>query len=59
MQRILVNDEFPIVPIYFYVNSGLLSPKVKGLYPMLELPDGTKAPNLQAHHPLYAVERQR
>lgn len=58
-ERILVNDEFPIVPIYFYVNSGLLSPKVKGLYPTLELPDGTKAPNLPAHHPLYAVERQR
>jgi len=56
-ESMLVNDEFPIVPIYFYVNSGLLSPKVKGLYPMLELPDGTKAPNLQAHHPLYAVEK--
>lgn len=57
-ERVLVNDEFPIVPIYFYVNSGLLSPKVKGLYPMLEMPDGTKAPNLQPIHPLYAVEKQ-
>lgn len=57
-ERMLVNDEFPVVPIYFYVNSGLLSPKVKGLYPMLEMPDGTKVPNLQAIHPLYAVEKQ-
>ncbi len=57
-ERMLVNEEFPIVPIYFYVNSGMLSPKVKGLYPMLEMPDGSKVPNLQAHHPLYAVEKQ-
>src|SRR5690606_5579008 len=32
-ERMLVNEEFPVVPIYFYVNSGMVSPKVKGLYP--------------------------
>ena len=57
-ERMLVNEEFPILPIYFYVNSGMLSPKVKGLYPMLEMPDGTKVPNLQPIHPLYSVEKQ-
>lgn len=56
-ERMLVNEEFPVVPIYFYVNSGLLSPKVKGLYPMLQMPDGSEVPNLQAIHPLYAVEK--
>src|SRR5690606_36491489 len=56
-ERMLVNEEFPVVPIYFYLNSGLLSPKVEGLYPMLQMPDGSEVPNLQAIHPLYAVEK--
>lgn len=56
-ERMLVNDEFPVVPIYFYVNSGLINPKVRGLYPTLTLPDGSTAPNLQDIMPLYAVEK--
>ncbi len=30
MERILVEDEFPLIPLYIYVSQGMLSPKVKG-----------------------------
>lgn len=32
MERILVEDEFPIMPLYIYVNKGLLSEQVNGWY---------------------------
>jgi oligopeptide transport system substrate-binding protein len=51
-EGILVQDEFPILPIYFYVNSGLRAPGLRGLYTELELPDGQHVPNLQDIHPL-------
>jgi oligopeptide transport system substrate-binding protein len=56
-EAILVRQEFPVIPIYFYVNSGLISPQVRGLYPTLELPDGSQAPNLKDRHPFYAIEK--
>lgn len=56
-EAILVQKEFPIIPIYFYVNSGLIDPKVRGFYSTLELPDGSKVPNLQDRHPLYSIEK--
>ena len=54
-ERILVADEFPILPIYFYVVSGLVSPEVDGFYAELEMPDGTRLPNLQSLHPLRGI----
>jgi ABC-type oligopeptide transport system substrate-binding subunit len=54
-EAILVQDEFPIMPIYFYVVSGLVRPHVREFYSTLELPDGTKAPNLQDLHPFHDV----
>jgi hypothetical protein len=51
-ESILVNDEFPVMPIYFYVLGGLASPNLRGFYPMLQFEDGTTAPNLQDIHPL-------
>jgi hypothetical protein len=51
-EAILVQDEFPIVPIYFYVVSGLAKPHLKGFYPTLVWPDGKTAPNVQDLHPL-------
>jgi ABC-type oligopeptide transport system substrate-binding subunit len=57
-EAILVQEEFPIVPIYFYVNSGLVSPSVRGFHTMLKHPDGTLSPNLQDIHPLYAVHKE-
>ncbi len=54
-EAMLVQEDFPVLPVYFYVNSGLLNPKVKGLYTTLTLPGGEHAPNLQDLHPLYSV----
>lgn len=51
-EAILVEDEFPVLPVYFYVESGLRAPGVQGLYTELELPDGHRVPNLQDIHPL-------
>lgn len=54
-EGILFQEEFPVMPIYFYVQSGFISPKVSGFYSKLELPDGSTVPNLQDLHPLYAI----
>jgi oligopeptide transport system substrate-binding protein len=32
VEEILVVDQLPILPLYFYVNQGLLAPKVKGVF---------------------------
>ena len=32
VEEILVVEQLPIMPIYFYVNQGLLAPKVKGFH---------------------------
>jgi oligopeptide transport system substrate-binding protein len=54
-EGVLVRKEFPIVPVYFYVVSGLLRPNVRGFYTTLEFPDGSRAPNLMSLHPLRDV----
>ena len=54
-EAILVQDEFPIMPIYFYVVSGLVRPYVKEFYSALKLPDGSSASNLQDLHPFHDV----
>lgn len=51
-EAILVQDEFPVLPIYFYVNVGMKAPRLRGLYTELELPGGARASNLQPLHPL-------
>ena len=51
-EAILVQDEFPVLPIYFYVNTGLKAPGLRGLYTEIELPGGGRTSNLQPLHPL-------
>jgi oligopeptide transport system substrate-binding protein len=51
-ERILVHDEVPLMPLYFYVNSGLVNPRVRGFYETLKFQDGTTSPNLIDDHPL-------
>jgi oligopeptide transport system substrate-binding protein len=48
-EAILVQDEFPIIPVYFYVNSGLIRRNVRGFYTKLE---GRNGWNFQDIHPL-------
>ena len=54
-ESILVNDEFPIIPLFFYVNSGLVAPRVKGFYREVETLDGKKRPNLREFHPASSI----
>ena len=58
-EAILVRDEFPIMPIYFYVVSGLVGPEVDGFYSTLVQADGSPAANLQDRHPLRAIRTAR
>ncbi|MCP5060256.1 MAG: peptide ABC transporter substrate-binding protein [bacterium] len=54
-ERILVEEELPILPIYFYVVNGLVRPEVEGFYTELVQPDGRSLPNLQNLHPLRSI----
>ncbi|MGE0192880.1 MAG: peptide ABC transporter substrate-binding protein [Planctomycetota bacterium] len=54
-EAILFQDEFPIIPIYYYVTQNLVQPWVEGWHTELELPDGSKVPNLQDIHPLRGI----
>jgi oligopeptide transport system substrate-binding protein len=54
-EAILFQDAFPIMPIYYYVNTGLVRPWVQEFYRELVLPDGTKAQNLQDLHPFHDI----
>jgi oligopeptide transport system substrate-binding protein len=51
-EQILVRDEFPIIPVYFYVTANFVAPNVRGFYATLHFDDGTTAPNLLDEHPL-------
>lgn len=51
-EAILVQEAFPILPLHFYVVSGLVAPRVGGFYAELEDEDGSRRPNLQDLHPL-------
>ncbi|MCP3986656.1 MAG: peptide ABC transporter substrate-binding protein [bacterium] len=54
-ERILVEEELPILPIYFYVVNGLVRPEVEGFYTELVQSDGQRLPNLQNLHPLRSI----
>lgn len=51
-EAILVRDEFPIIPLYFYVVAGMVKPNVGGFYPTVTGSDGSQRPNLRDLHPL-------
>jgi oligopeptide transport system substrate-binding protein len=51
-ESVLVQDDFPIIPVYYYTISGLVKPKVKGFYNELVGSDGSKRSNTRDIHPL-------
>jgi len=51
-EALLVQEAHPVLPLYFYVVSGLVKPHVGGFYAELVDDDGTRRPNLQDLHPL-------
>lgn len=54
-EAILFQDAFPVMPLYYYVNTGLVRPWVREFYRELRLPDGSTAQNLQDLHPFHDV----
>ena len=58
-ETLLVARGFPVIPIYFYVASGLVRPGVTGFHSELALPDGSRAANLQDIHPLRDIRVER
>lgn len=50
-EAMLVQDAVPFIPLYFYVNTSLVAPRVKNFRNTLLLPDGTRVPNFQDMHP--------
>lgn len=51
-EGLLLDRGLPVIPVYFYVNVGLVKPHVVGFYSKLTAPDGTLRPNPQDRHPL-------
>ena len=51
-EGLLLGEGIPVIPLYFYVVSGLKSPRVGGFVTEVRRPDGTVMPNLQDLHPL-------
>jgi oligopeptide transport system substrate-binding protein len=51
-EALLVGEAFPILPLYYYVVSGLVDPSVRGFHSELVDPGGGRRPNLQDLHPL-------
>jgi ABC-type oligopeptide transport system substrate-binding subunit len=51
-EGIIVRDDFPIIPMYFYTISGLVRSEVKGFYHQLTSADGSRRTNLRDMHPL-------
>jgi hypothetical protein len=54
-EAILFQDEFPIIPVYFYVNVGFVRETVRGFHQQLVFEDGSTGWNLQDLHPLRNV----
>jgi len=54
-ERVLVHDDFPILPLYFYVIGDMVKPKVKGFYTKLVGSDGRQRSNLRDIHPLRSI----
>ena len=54
-EAILCQDALPILPIYFYVYTGIIRQNVEGFHGMLEV-DGKKVPDLQDLHPFRDVK---
>jgi oligopeptide transport system substrate-binding protein len=51
-EAILVQEAFPVLPLHFYVVSGLVKPHVRGFHLEIEAEDGSRGPNLEDLHPL-------
>ena len=51
-EAVLIEDAFPIIPLYSHVNSNLAGPRLLYFRTRLLRPDGTSADNLEDLHPI-------
>ena len=58
-EAVLVQDGLPVMPMYFYVTTGLVKPHVEGFHSRLRDVDGSWIPNLQDLHPFRDVRVRR
>jgi oligopeptide transport system substrate-binding protein len=61
-EALLVQEAFPVLPLHFYVVSGLVKPRVRGFHLEIVNEDGSRGPNLEDLHPLrgmWIAERGR
>lgn len=58
-EALLVQEAFPVLPLYYYVVSGLVKPHVRGFHAELEDEGGGRRPNLQDLHPLRGMGVER
>ena len=54
-EGILIREDYPLIPLYFYVISGLVKPNVGGFYAHLVGADGQTRSNLRDVHPLRSI----
>ncbi len=54
-EAILIQDGLPVIPLYFYVVTGLVHPRVEGFHARVKDVDGSMIPNLQDLHPFRDV----
>ena len=54
-EGILVRDEFPVIPMYFYIVGGMTNPDVGGFYFHIKGVDGVTRTNLRDQHPLREI----
>jgi len=54
-EAILIQDGIPVLPLYFYVVTGLVHPRVGGFHATVRDVDGSMIPNLQDLHPFRDV----
>lgn len=54
-EAILIQDGLPVIPLYFYVVTGLVHPRVEGFHSRVRDVDGSMIPNLQDLHPFRDV----
>ena len=52
MERLICEQDVPIIPLYFYVTKNLVKPYVGGFYAYLKGPNGEKIPNVRDLHPV-------
>ncbi len=58
-EAMLLQEAFPVIPIYWYAASGIVRPGLEGFHAEIRSDDGRVVPNLEDLHPLRALRWAR